>query len=250
MKSLKITIPVIVLLAIFTTACNDDEDNLKTQELELTDEEAAELIVSDVVPDIDQMAGSSLYLMDPLEAEEGRVALELCGTAYDTLVDHSYEGTYQDFDLEVRYGYSFACVDQIPDTLKVNYELNLTREGIRTSTARAATGTYDVTGLWMSDAYVINGSSTSTGTTVLVERQNQEILNSNGALELTDVLIDNESYKVVGGTASYQLQGSSSRGGSFSYSVSIDFGEEHTAVITFNDRSFEVDLTTGQFTAL
>ncbi len=244
--TVKTTLAICLVTSLFFSCKNDDGD----VDTGLSNEEAAEQSASIISSDIDGITRDVDILyqdLDSRSAEDGRIAV--CDTGYDTTIVYNYEGANVTFDFSGTYGYSFICSNNIPSELSLDFTSQVEYEGPRVMTSSASEGNLTAGNLILGTAYDVDGTFVTTGSLIQKQR-NQNTFEGSTNVTMTDVMVNKATRQIESGSATLNSTGTSSNGGSYQFTASVEFMGGGVAIVTVNDTQFSIDITTGEVTPL
>jgi hypothetical protein len=236
-----------LILAFALFSC--DQENNPSPNQAITNDEAAEEVAGFLSTDV---SGSSADLPDlAKDAQNGRLAANgrtaACGIAYDTMINRSFSGTYLSFNYSLEYIYNLSCTNAgVPSTLSYSITTNGVRSGNRLESQGTSNGTLSAAGFEISQSsYTVNGSFNRTHT-VTQKSASNKTFNSQLETTLSDLSVNKSTKIIEGGTASISASGTSSSGGSYTYTASVVFNGDGTANVAVNSDAYLVNTKTGQ----
>lgn len=178
----------------------------------------------------------------------GRNTSKDCSVLYDTAISKAYSGEVISYLLDLQYGYEFVCSQLgIPLSMSWNYSSMGVWNGARFNIDGESTGDLEVTQLVTGTEFIVNGSISRTQS-LTQKNENQKTLNSQSAIKLIDLKIDKNTLAITTGSAEFTATGVSSSGTTYSYSCTVVYSGDGTALFTFmNGETFTLDLSTMEF---
>lgn len=247
MKTLIKTASLALVFVFSLFSCNN-EDNVSPDQA-ISNDEAAEEVASFLASDVSAASADLDFLIE--DAQNGKIAvnskIEACGITYDTAINRSFSGAYLTFNYTLQYGYGLSCTNAgIPSTLTYSIYATGNRSGNRLSSQGESEGTLSASGFEVSkSSYLLNGTFSRTHT-VSQKAGAQKTFNSALESTLSDISIDKLTKVIQSGFAIVEASGTSSSGGSYTYSASVVFNGNETADVVINSNVYLVNTETGQ----
>lgn len=120
-------------------------------------------------------------------------------------------------------------------------------QGNGTSTyTQLGTGT-SLSNFVANNTWIMNGTYERSGTET--HKINNKVVTSSTQITLSNVSVDRINKKILSGNGTITMQGSNSKGETFSYSGSITFLGDGVATLTIGDKSYTLTLKTGEISA-
>ncbi len=171
-----------------------------------------------------------------------------CGFSHDTTFSiQNMNGTVITFDYSFSYSYSLTCNQySIPESMGISYSYNGNFDAPRLGSNSSGNGSLTISGLELSAAnYTFEGSYRQEGSSESKVR-NQYTTSNSLEINFMAMVINKNTYKIEGGTASASLEGTVPQKGSFSFSCAITFNGDDTATVIINGNSYLIDLEDGE----
>jgi hypothetical protein len=248
MKTVIRTFSLSLILCFAAMACSKNNEPATTQGI--SSDEAADEVGATLSTDV---SNSATDLVPLAKRAGGRVStngrIDGCGVSYDTTINRSYTGAYLSYSYTMGYSYSLSCTTGgIPSALNYTLTNSGTRSGIRLESQGSSTGSLSAAGFEISKSvYTVNGSITRSHTSTQKSGA-QKTFTSQSQSDLTNLVVDKSTKKILSGTATVTASGTSSGGGNYNYSATVTFNGDGTANYTINSSAYVVNLTTGQVT--
>ena len=227
-------------IAISVASCTNDEDSNK--DVAITDEEAAELIAGSVQT---STAGLTLTVNTFSRALATEITpMEFCGTVYEKTIPYSTNGNLVEADYTLGWSYQLSCNSlNIPQTVLLSGTTTGTYSTQRVESNGNSQSSFNISGLQPSaSSYVFIGDLNQKATQQVTVNQNTKTISSTVSLELTNLVVDKESYEISSGTGVVTLSGTTDQGNSFLFEGTITFSGDGTATVTLNGIAFEITL--------
>ena len=169
------------------------------------------------------------------------------GTKTYSFSHQSPQGSSVTYSYAFNYTYTLNCVNNAPDNVSTTATSTGSFDGPNLSSTDSGTSTFTVAGLASSaTSYTLNGEYKRTGSfTQKTGNMNQG--NSNIDIVLSNVSIPKTGGTIASGTATFTLNGSSSKG-AFSFTGTITFVGNNQANVVINGTAYVVNLLTGSAT--
>ncbi len=248
MKLFKLTLLPLALLLCF--ACESEEDvSLSTETM--STEEAAEIVSSSLA---DNSAGLNKMVSDMARTTESSLSSEMesqpnvCGYEMDTIFSATNpSGTAGTYSYEFTYAYEIQCRNNgIPENLVVESNYQGSYDGPRLLTENAGVASLIISGFPLNEpAYVIEGNYDRSGSFQSRVRNMTES-NSTIAFDLIRITYSKQAEEISEGTASLTLSGTLKNGEPYSYTGSLSFEGNGTAILTINGETYTIDIETGE----
>ncbi|GJM33037.1 MAG: hypothetical protein DHS20C18_20380 [Saprospiraceae bacterium] len=227
-----------VLLTVgILSACNKEEEQIAT----VTEEDAVEVVENALKVESE---GLVVEVEDAALVTEEYVEKTLppCGASFDSTVVRNISNAYITADYTSNWNWTIICNNQnIPATLNFNRTTQGQYETTRLLSDDSAAGGWTIDNIILGDTYVINGVYSRQGNQESKVR-NRLTFTSSVEFDLSDLVVDKDIYRILSGTATFTISGTSSGGGSFQYSGEIIFLGDGMATITLNGHTYTVDL--------
>lgn len=228
----------------FAVACNEDEEKNS-----ITSDEAASMVAvslaSNGVNSISQTTAQ--YAAGAADGDVGgRVAT--CGfTDAMQFSSESAAGSSPSYSFDFNYAFELTCEGEELATLAV--DLDYTGDLITTNHSIDYTGLANLELKGLNSAasvFIMNGEYKYNGS--FVDKQKNQSVVSNVAMELTDLSISKTLYQITTGKGTYSISGSVPSKGSFKYSGEITFLGAGKAEVSVNGVVYVTDLNVGTAT--
>jgi hypothetical protein len=170
---------------------------------------------------------------------------QACGT---TLVDSASNAGSADsvsWSYFVKYSRTLNCnTSNQPDNLIDSLLYNGSYHGPVVTSSNSGSAKVTIAGLTtQATNYVVNGDYNRTGS--FDNKSSGKSYNSNVNIVVTNVLLTKPGHKIVGGSATFTISGSTPKG-TYSFSGTITFNQDSTATLTVNGGgTYTIDLRTG-----
>lgn len=225
----------LISLIAFTTACTQEEE-VQTSE-EITEEDAVEVVENALVAETKGVAG---------EVEEVDQAIETyavesnCGLTGDSAFVYPIDRPNVQGEYNASYQWELVCDGAIPSTFIFDFENSGYYETNRIKSDDQGFGNWIVTELLTGSNYLFNGMYTREGQQK-TKFQESKTFNSTVDMMLKDLAVEKTTGQIQGGTASFTFSGTSSTGVDVTYTGSIEFLGNQSAIITINGNSYTVN---------
>ena len=240
----------LALIFVFAlSSCNKDDNPSPNQVI--SNDESADEVAGFISSDVSTTSSDLDFLIK--DAQKGRLATngrtEACGVSYDTIINRSFSGTYLTFNDTLQYGYSVSCTNVgVPSTLTYTVNARGSRSGNRLTSQGTSVGALSAAGFEVSkSSYSVNGTFNRTHA-VTQKNGAQKTFNSQLETTLSNLSVNKSTKVIQGGTASITASGTSSSGGSYTYTALVVFNGDGTADVTINSSAYLVNTKTGQVT--
>jgi hypothetical protein len=242
LKQIASVVAVVLLLAIFSMGCQND--NSLTSQNTMTEAEAAAIIANSLgsssstyglTGQIEELAG----IANGGTLHKGTGEQQ---TTLDTVtITRSRTGVYS-------YNYIFRFLYGIVGgSFNVLYDMKGTYDIPRMSSDDSAHASFQITNL-LADTLLVNGTYTRIGsqTSKLADQKkfNSEILGT-----FTDVKVNKATKTVTSGTITFTVIGRFSDGSIVSLTGSLTYLGNHHAVLVVNGKTYNVNIDTADVTA-
>lgn len=240
----------LALIFVFALSSCNKEDNPSPNQA-ISNDESADEVAGFISSDVSTTSSDLDFLIK--DAQNGRLATngrtEACGVSYDTIINRSFSGTYLTFNYTLQYGYNLSCTNVgVPSTLTYTVNSSGSRSGNRLTSQGTSVGALSAAGFEVSkSSYSVNGTFNRTHA-VTQKNGAQKTFNSQLETTLSNLSVNKSTKVIQGGTASITASGTSSSGGSYTYTALVVFNGDGTADVTINSSAYQVNTKTGQVT--
>jgi len=254
MKTLRLSIAAFLLLAVFS--CKKDNNSSSAS---VTSDQAADIAASSLasnsygVTSMTDAVASNAQGLASIGSSQSVNSLGVsehhqeCGTTLTDSATFSGSSSSVTFDYFVKYSHTLNCnVNAQPDNIvnALTYHGNF--DGPRVTTAATGTANATIAGLTAGATnFVINGEYKRQGS-FTSKVGNKASGNSDIDIVVTNLLLSKPGRHIVSGTATITVTGSTSKGGSFSYTGNLLFNGDGTATLTVTGgASYVINLDSG-----
>ncbi len=171
---------------------------------------------------------------------------QACGTTLTDSVTRALTLDSVTINYFLKYSHTLNCnASGQPDNLLnvLTYHGNF--DGPRLTSTNSGSSTFTIAGLTTTATnFVINGEYKRAGT-FQSKVGDKASGNSNVDIVVTNLKLSKPDRKIVSGNATIAVTGTSTKGGSFSYTGTIVFNGDETATLTINGTGYSINLTNG-----
>jgi len=255
-KNLLLLTASIILFA----SCSENEELSNTG---ISEDEAAELVGSSLTSDIQSVSydvGAFGYETKKIIDDQGRIdqIIPGCGETVEKEFGNTYKGEFVTFTYNGSYEATLDCLFGIPISLDAVVTSSTSFESQRLSTTGSLQGDMlvDLDEENVGN-YLVNSTLSRTGSATqklggqVTFDNKYSIVVTNLSMStsyIAELLAGNtpEGAFVEGGSAFYEITGSSTAGNGFEFTASVTFNGDGTATITINETEYNVDLNSGE----
>jgi len=251
MKTFRLSIVLLVLLG--AVSCKKDN----SASTSVTTDQAADLAAGSLASDsfgLTTVSDAVAVNAQTLSSTGGQSVNSLgassvhqaCGTTLTDSITNSGSDGPRTFSYTVKFVRTLNCnVDQHPDNLANNVAFHGNFDGPNLTTTGAGTAVFTIAGLTQQATnFVINGEYKRTGS-FQSKVGNKTSGQSDIDIVATNITLAKPSRKIVSGSATISITGSTTKNGSYSYTGNIVFNGDGTATLTINGSVYGIDLVTG-----
>lgn len=223
------------------TAC-DAEAIPPTDELAISDEQAAEIVEAALAAESQGMA-TDISTATELAEEMRAMDLVPCGSQLDSNFTVNYNGDRGSLDYSGNLIWTPLCG---PGGAIRSISLSRSAEGTYATTRLSSDD--NVSGNWMVDninggtSLIVNGTYERNGQQTVTTLRNSNDFTTALSFEVTELSINKGNRRIESGIASFNLTGSGSRGQSVDVAGQVIFQGNGTALIIINGNQYEVSL--------
>lgn len=245
LKSLKSSFGLLLLLLaipFFTTSCSDDEES---DAVVITVDDAAELIAFSLanrtygaVNNLNYVTEEVLKLVDCNETQSNE----------QVITDTSRDGEIS-VNYEISETYSKSCEGPAVVSYSFNMEQSLT--SVRFDQEHDIDGSWTIEGVESdSEEITYNGPYNRSGLWTY-NLQDDHTDNVTYESTLINLKYESDSERIISGTSTFSLEGTSTVYEPYSYSGDVEFLGSDISIITFSTgEQYELNLETGEITQL
>lgn len=240
-----LTTASLLFITAVTSSCKKDEEEPETV---ITSDDAADVVIYSMESSsggyAEQITDGATYVSTQgyrVSSPNSSMALS-CGVPFDTTITRSHSGTINATYTHQR-NYLLNC-DTSSNPISITYSGNYNGsfDGPRMSSSNTGNRNWVITGLGSSSTtYTYSGSLNRNGSHTSKVR-NQYTFTSNLQINTSNLIVDKSTKKISGGTGTVSLTCSVSNGNSYSFSGSIVFNSNNTAILTINGVSYNITL--------
>ena len=215
-------------LGLAISSCKKDAST--QTDATVTEADAAELATNAVVP-----ANGGLALQINSSVTLYKTVTLQCGVEKDSSITRSsVSGANPSYSYALSWNYLLNCSGAVPSQLSFNFTGSSKYDGPRMSSDDKSTGGFVLAGLApTSSPYVLNTTYNRTGgQTSKIGRQ--YAFNSNLTIKSSDITVDKNSLKILSGTGTVAINGTSSSGKSFNFNGTLTFNGDNKATLILN----------------
>lgn len=248
MKTTKITIVALCLTLGFTQCKKkeNEETTNPTQEVVITEDDAADLVASST--------GSGSYGMTSSTSDASQKTYIASNTPTPCL--YSLDTTYTKanstntlgitYSYNLHYKYQMYCTSGVLSNMVFNLTTSGNLETARLSASTSSSGTLTLTGLLPSatsysanGSYVRNGSATS------------KVRNKNGYtyqlnFNLSNLSINKTGYTVQSGTGTVTISATTSTGKAYTFTGTLTYVNATTATLIINSKTYTINIPNSE----
>ncbi|HSQ76131.1 MAG TPA: hypothetical protein VLT13_11270 [Bacteroidota bacterium] len=162
----------------------------------------------------------------------------------DTVLTRSRTGTYS-FNYTFRYSYGLVSANQF----SFAYSMKGVYDTPKMSSDDSASAALQVSNLLSCQTYSVTGLYNRYGTQASKLR-NKLTFRSTITAAITDLQIDKNTKRVTSGTATMTMYGQSSAGNAFSFTATVTFLGNQQGTLVINGKTYTLNLTLGEATAV
>jgi hypothetical protein len=241
MKTLQLSCALLLIIAI--SACQKN-DNAKTNNSNVSNAEAADMVANSLAVNSNGAVNVSLNV----SAGAGTYAVILpCGvTKSDSISIKSAAGAATTYSYKAKYSYTVYCNSSNKrDSVMSSYSYSGSFNGPKLSSSNSGSSNLNVGGLLRADSVIIlNGQYTQAGSfKSKVDTTNAGSNNVN--LTISNIYIQKHLRLIKSGSASITVTGNVPKKGNFSFTGTIVFNSDNTAKLTLNGTVYIINLITG-----
>lgn len=226
--SKKLSYPFLALSMTAFLACSKENNN----ENAITEEEAAEVVVQAVAP---ESGGIAAQMESAAKVSNNVSYLSYCGLQKDsTIAGASVSGAAVSWAYNFNWNWLLSCNEGSADKFELTFTGTSSYDGPRMSATHNSNAAITVTGLgYSSTAYTINETLVRLGTHTSKIRR-QITFTSEATFNAVNVKVDKLTRKIVSGTASLTIEGTTSAGRTFSYEGTLTFNGNNKGTLVLN----------------
>jgi len=253
MKTFKLSTIAIALMLFTISACKKDSTSIAT----VTTDDAADITAGALA----ENSGGLTSVTDNIATNADAVVAsatgktinsvgtasvhQACGTTLIDSASNSGSADSVSWSYFVKYSRTLNCnTSNQPDNLIDSLLYNGNYHGPVVTSSNSGSAKVTIAGLTTEATnYVVNGDYNRTGS--FDNKASGKSYNSNIAIVVTNVLLTKPGHKIVGGTATFTISGSTPKG-TYSFSGTITFNQDSTATLTVTGGgTYTIDLHTG-----
>jgi hypothetical protein len=171
---------------------------------------------------------------------------QACGTTLTDSVTNSGTNSSVSFSYFLKFARTLNCnTNSQPDNLanSVSYHGNF--DGPNLTSTNTGSAIFKIAGLTTTAAnFVVNGEYKRTGS-FQSKIGNKTSGQSSVDIVVTNLTLTKPARKIASGTATIAITGSTTKNGDFSYTGTLLFNGDGTAILTINGNAYTVNLLTG-----
>lgn len=226
----------LLALTLFLASCTAEDEMPQDDSVEMTEEEALEIIESALIEETEGVAK---------EAQEVETAAETyalqsnCGLSGDTTYSYTLDRPNASGTYIVNWTWKLICEGNLPSILEFDRSIQGQYQTPRMESDDVATSNWSVNHLLAGDYYLLNGSYSRTG---MQETNFQVTKNFDTELEMSiiDLAVDKDTGEILSGTGTFALTGSSSAGTTVEHNGSIEFLGNQEATVNINGTIYTI----------
>ncbi|MCB0642037.1 MAG: hypothetical protein KDC44_10375 [Phaeodactylibacter sp.] len=226
----------LIALTLFLASCNMEDEMPQDETVQMTEEEALEIVESALVEDTEGVAK---------EAQEVEAAVESyalatnCGLSGDTTYSYTLDRPNASGTYAVSWAWELICEGNLPSILEFDRSIQGQYQTPRMESDDVATSTWSVNHLLAGQYYLLNGSYSRTGTQ---ETNFQTTKNFDTELEMsiTDLAVDKDTGEILSGLGEFTLIATSSTSTMVEHNGSIEFLGNQEATININGTIYNI----------
>jgi hypothetical protein len=226
------------LLAISLSSCKKDEA------VNITEDDAADIISSTMARPV---GGSTDDAGEAVRFARIRILIPNrrfvnCGETKDTSFQRTVTSGLSTANHNINWSVSLNCTDQIPTSLVWTGNITGTFDSPKMSGNSTGTRNWTLTGLGPNQpAFILNGTISRNGVRTSKVR-NQYTFETTVNHTYTNVTIDKDTDKIIGGSGTVTAVVNVSNGNTKTFNGTIVFNGDDTATLTINNRVFTIQL--------
>lgn len=235
---------LLALTAIISMAsCSKEEpeDDFGVDSLEITEEEAVEIIEASLQVETAGLTETSQTTTEVLYSE---IEFELnCDTIIEKSYPFGFQGNNVQASFNVDWSYEIACNGaNVPQSAEVNFGTSGSYSTARINSNDSSSGQFSVSGLQPSAAaFLMSGNYSREGTQTISFNQNIREVTSSLSAELTNLLVDKADYRIDSGVGVIQLTVANLEN-TATFEGSIVFKGNRQATVTINGNEYDISL--------
>jgi hypothetical protein len=228
----KLFIYLAVISATTFTSCKKESSD---SDEAISEEEVTEVMSESVTPEsngvVAQVESSSQVSAIPFY-----ISSLSCGVAKDSTIIHSgSKGDAYSWSSSLEINWLLSCSNGAPEKLDVTLSGSSEYEGPRLTSSHESSGSLTVSGLELSSTkYVVNETFVRTGSHVSKIKRMLSFTTQT-TVNLTEILVDKLTKKIVSGAAAITVQGTNSLGKSFTYTGTFTFTGNSTGTLVLKN---------------
>lgn len=246
MKNFKIALMALLTIALFFSSCSSDDDNNNNDSVEITVDDAAELVAV-------SMAGATYGAVNNMNYVSDQI-VELLDCAESQSETRTGTETSNNGEVTVSYtiseSYSLTC-DNGEETIAYNFGADQTTISNPIDTDHSIIGDWIITGAQNTSTELTYNGSYSRNGEWTYNNQDNHTDNTLTSFVYSNVKADKDDGIIFDGTSTFFIDGTSTVYEPYTYEGHIVFMVDNICVATFSTgEQYQIDLNTGDVTPL
>jgi hypothetical protein len=230
------TLFAFLAIAMTFMSCQKEDSALAATGSTLSNEEAAAVVQYALAGETN---GMSTFIKDVASKTVTVNNPYYCGLSKDSTFSKS--GTTYAYSAQLSW--LLTCTPaKVPASLQFSLSTSGQYQVAKVSSKDAGTGTATFSGLEVkSSNYVVNAEYVRNGAQTLNVATTKSVT-SNLSISMSNLQVNKSTYQILSGTGTFNLSGKTLTGKTFSYTGTIVFNGNCTAIITTNGKSFTISI--------
>lgn len=236
-----LVVAMIFSLSLFS--CDKKVEDVPTEDLSVTEEEAVDIITGAIVYSSEGMTSEAMDAAALADDVENKDLTSIgCGETGDSTVVRSHSDVRITANYTSTLGWGLNCSTiGVPTTLDFDRTTSGSYETSRMSSTDDATGDWVLSEIIAGPSYVINGVYHRTGQQNSLVKDMRSFT-STIDMEIDDLNIDKGQRRIVSGIVSFTLSGVTGTGETYAFDGDIVFLGGGSANILINGTAYTIDL--------
>lgn len=257
MKTLRLSLVLLMMAGAFS--CKKDNNASNSSATSVTTDQVADIAASSLAENSAGLASvtdniainaqtlnSTNGLTVNSNGQSTSSLRQACGTTLSDSLTTSLTIDSVSINYFFKYSHTLNCnTSNQPDNLANAIIYHGSFDGPRLTSTNAGSATVTIAGLTQAATnFVVNGEYKRAGT-FQSKIGNKASGNTNVDIVITNLTIAKTTRKIVSGTGTISITGTSPKSGAFSYTGTIVFNSDETATLTINSNVYTINLITG-----